>query len=343
MGCNAWNHPPNCNCGWGGDTGGGFGTTWPQAPAVRLFNNSWPTVKMSITVPNASCPVCGAPVFFYESFSGGRVFFDELGPPWPKHPCTDNDAGRTGDRPIRTANLSPANGTREHIPQWRVLGWIVLDQASISSMPNYSVVRGNNSDNGSKVILGVTEHIRCTDNDPILVRKADDETGLWEISYFPINSRLANIIPETVKGFPRAQLPRDIELWGRALDGDPDARNLIGMSLSFARGVKADDGSWTFPDEPDWAAAELHFLMAAAAGRWAGFHNLGAMYRNGFGVRQDAELAFHFTLRAAEIVVDANSEASLKALSEMMELGWGTDDDRASADFILSNPPEVKD
>src|SRR5260221_9367601 len=44
----------------------------------------------SFTIPNASCPVCGASVFFYQSPHNGRVFFDELGPPWPKHPCTDN-------------------------------------------------------------------------------------------------------------------------------------------------------------------------------------------------------------------------------------------------------------
>lgn len=39
-------------------------------------------------VPNAECPVCGSPVFFYQNQHGSRVFFDELGPPWPKHPCT---------------------------------------------------------------------------------------------------------------------------------------------------------------------------------------------------------------------------------------------------------------
>jgi hypothetical protein len=27
--------------------------------------------------------------FFYENEHGSRVFFDNLGPPWPKHPCTD--------------------------------------------------------------------------------------------------------------------------------------------------------------------------------------------------------------------------------------------------------------
>jgi hypothetical protein len=46
-------------------------------------------MRASYVNPNASCPVCGARVFFYESEYGGRVFFDRLGMPWPKHPCTD--------------------------------------------------------------------------------------------------------------------------------------------------------------------------------------------------------------------------------------------------------------
>lgn len=40
--------------------------------------------------PNAVCPVCGAHVYFYSNEHGSRVYFDEVGPPWPKHPCTDN-------------------------------------------------------------------------------------------------------------------------------------------------------------------------------------------------------------------------------------------------------------
>jgi hypothetical protein len=40
--------------------------------------------------PIAQCPVCGKPVYFYTNSTGSRVFFDELGKPWPKHPCTDN-------------------------------------------------------------------------------------------------------------------------------------------------------------------------------------------------------------------------------------------------------------
>jgi hypothetical protein len=46
--------------------------------------------------PNAHCPVCAAKVYFYQRPFGGRVFFDDLGWPWPKHPCTDNRRSQTG-------------------------------------------------------------------------------------------------------------------------------------------------------------------------------------------------------------------------------------------------------
>lgn len=46
--------------------------------------------------PNAHCPVCGDRVFFYRSPFGGRVFFNDLGWPWPKHDCTDNPQSQSG-------------------------------------------------------------------------------------------------------------------------------------------------------------------------------------------------------------------------------------------------------
>ena len=53
-------------------------------------------VLKSYIDPNAICPVCGESVFFYQSPNGGRVFFDALGWPWPKHPCTDNSSSQRG-------------------------------------------------------------------------------------------------------------------------------------------------------------------------------------------------------------------------------------------------------
>lgn len=81
MTCNAFNHPANCDCGWGGAF---------YSSADRLVNDfqHWREAS-SYTTPNATCPICGSKVFFYKSPYGGSVYFDGLGPPWPKHPCTD--------------------------------------------------------------------------------------------------------------------------------------------------------------------------------------------------------------------------------------------------------------
>jgi hypothetical protein len=103
MPCNAHNHPASCNCGWGGvwygnvPYGGGAhafrcddeqDSSSPRAVSIhRLVEVGSPR---SLTIPNAKCPVCGCRVFFYQNEYGSRVFFDDLGPPWPKHPCTDN-------------------------------------------------------------------------------------------------------------------------------------------------------------------------------------------------------------------------------------------------------------
>lgn len=73
-----------------------FGAMGQSADAMNLFGHSKARPAHhtdgsvpSFTVPNARCPVCGALVFFYQNSAGSRVFFDDIGPPWPKHPCTD--------------------------------------------------------------------------------------------------------------------------------------------------------------------------------------------------------------------------------------------------------------
>ncbi|MCG8105195.1 MAG: hypothetical protein JAY65_00740 [Candidatus Thiodiazotropha endolucinida] len=94
--CNAWNHPLGCTCGWGGV--GHLGRKGPGSNSQHASGSEYwwvPPITHtyeSYVNPNAHCPICGSFVFFYQSPNGGRVFFDELGPPWPKHPCTDNSS-----------------------------------------------------------------------------------------------------------------------------------------------------------------------------------------------------------------------------------------------------------
>lgn len=116
--CNAWNHPVHCRCGWGGE--GHLGRRSDDAavrggPIRRIIipgregslRYHPPTSYDSFVNPNALCPVCGAAVFFFQSSYGGRVFFDELGPPWPKHPCTDLRDFRLTDRASDRRAASP--------------------------------------------------------------------------------------------------------------------------------------------------------------------------------------------------------------------------------------------
>jgi len=61
-----------------------------QYGGINNLNRSY-SASARFIKPNAKCPVCGEEVYFYQNTFGSRVYFDELGPPWPKHPCTDND------------------------------------------------------------------------------------------------------------------------------------------------------------------------------------------------------------------------------------------------------------
>ncbi len=74
-----------------------------------------------MVVPNARCPVCGALVYFHSNEHGSRVYFDELGHPWPKHPCTDT-AEHRDPFPGSGANQRPRMVDTLHLDLWRRSG-----------------------------------------------------------------------------------------------------------------------------------------------------------------------------------------------------------------------------
>jgi hypothetical protein len=134
MPCNAHNHPASCNCGWGGVWYGNIpcdgsarafrcddeqDSSSPRAVSIhKLIEVGSPR---SLTIPNAKCPVCRVRVFFYQNEYGSRVFFDDLGPPWPKHSCTDNswyDSPASGK--IVAAGLEEERSRRKVVvEEWR--------------------------------------------------------------------------------------------------------------------------------------------------------------------------------------------------------------------------------
>jgi hypothetical protein len=88
-----YNHYPWCTCGWctgGGGGGGKFQSSTVESARERLRHHGVTGFTSCFVNPNARCPICGQAVYFYANSYGSRVYFDELGPPWPKHGCTDN-------------------------------------------------------------------------------------------------------------------------------------------------------------------------------------------------------------------------------------------------------------
>ncbi|WP_370144105.1 hypothetical protein [Bradyrhizobium elkanii] len=146
--------------------------------------------------PNAHCPVCGCPVFFYRSPYNGRVFFDWLGWPWPKHGCTDN----RGEPQLTTRQLTDGHAPQD--PAWRKEGWSALLSPRVSSAVERSAIRG---DCATGFVDPVLPRGTKIDRDtPILLRTilpdlheatflASDHSSTIPVAAAPFDRRLAQL------------------------------------------------------------------------------------------------------------------------------------------------------
>lgn len=103
-------------------------TTWPRSYGGSASPSTSTPVKgledrRVLLVPNARCPVCGAQVFFFANSLGSRVFFDGLGPPWPKHPCTD----RGGEQRMLRATASGLRNDPARHSRPQTYAWFIRD------------------------------------------------------------------------------------------------------------------------------------------------------------------------------------------------------------------------
>lgn len=129
--CNAWNHPPGCTCGWGGEghAGAGFGGgSWSggsyAVPPGRSYSGTREWHERDFTHPTR-CPECGADVFFIRH-NGGSVWVDPpLGWPWPKHACFDKP-----DEPTRTFSQWTAQSSGLTNPKLGIITSIIGDPRS---------------------------------------------------------------------------------------------------------------------------------------------------------------------------------------------------------------------
>lgn len=111
------------------------------------------------STPNAECPVCGADVWFIRNKNGGCAYFDELGKPWPLHPCMSRDRSSADrmveaevngydwadGRPVRRSQQSAA--TRPALPTNSQT--MASSTSPSSGGPNHSAAAGNRPDSDS--------------------------------------------------------------------------------------------------------------------------------------------------------------------------------------------------
>ena len=125
-----FNHSVSCLCGWCTMPRGASDDQVPQRHLSRYG---------SVTVPNARCSLCSSRVFFYESELGGRVLFDALGPPWPKHSCDRDQSSasqeKSADWSARRASFTVDARRRQRADTWfRFQLDPVVDGASASAL-----------------------------------------------------------------------------------------------------------------------------------------------------------------------------------------------------------------
>lgn len=169
--CNAWNHSSSCTCGWGGDGHLGRKGMFSELIQSQVKFRTYRDLLFGFTNPNANCPVCSVKVYFYTSPHGGRVFFDELGPPWPKHPCTD-----TG-RPVAISSIK-APLQAGHIIKFNRDGWVPFlcqDINPLRNDPAISQLTGLINDQ-KKTLFAVK--VGLSEGAPFLI-KFDDNGDLW--------------------------------------------------------------------------------------------------------------------------------------------------------------------
>jgi hypothetical protein len=184
--CNAWNHPVECRCGWGGEGslgggrggyGGGFG------------GMGEPLSYDSYTNPNARCPVCGAGVIFYQSPEGGRVFFDPpIGPPWPKHPCTDRRAGG------RSVSLN-STAAAERLRALEEEGWEPF--VVTATAPEYSTttVTGYLVRTGETTCFVIYSRDWWGGRAPAYIRRSPTNPRRYEIATLKLDSLSRKLVP----------------------------------------------------------------------------------------------------------------------------------------------------
>lgn len=253
--CNAYNHPSYCTCGWGGWTSFVRPSDKAGNASVNFWRSMWSSGRLAryetYTCPNCTCWICGAKVFFYQSPFGGRVFFDELGPPWPRHACFAKTDSALIKAPEPSGYILPSVSPSSCPSVWSRDGWdpIEIISSALSDKKEdqdfYILeVRRVAAAEGT-LCLGAHLKKNIARDTPVFLRETD-MIGVYEIDY--LDAENLNSSGERLKAYQNANSAAAYEYWQLAtLDNDPKAQNYVAMLLlfytpfRFLKGVSVDD------------------------------------------------------------------------------------------------------
>lgn len=255
MACNAWNHSSRCNCGWGGVSyAAPLAGSPPDEPRVQFVN------------PNARCPVCRASVYFYRSETGGSVYFDSLGWPWPKHPCMDRGEAHPGSvEAADTAKKPPDRPPTEAAPG----DWIPFEIISVTHGDGRTILAGRPDQHVASIGIGISKVVLTTRGVPAFIRAKPERRGIIELT------TLHDLEPLETDAFLDCTELDEVTAWERALDGSHGDENAVGHRMSFGRARKytIHPGEFT---RANWLGAHYWFSRAARGGHPSAFNNLAS-------------------------------------------------------------------
>lgn len=152
----------------------------------------------SFTIPNARCPFCPARVFFYQSPYGGKVYFDRLGVPWPKHPCMDTGRQRSPEQLVRSPLIQGSQSSETvgvaavNTPSWEDDGWVPIRIAKIAVEDEWYVIKCYRVEDDTFVRLLIKDYTRELVNSPAMVSQVD-EHGFSVISYLDVDGEPSEV------------------------------------------------------------------------------------------------------------------------------------------------------
>lgn len=211
--CNAANHSYDCDCGFGGDTGGGGGRRWGSV------SNFYSELRAAVFRMVSRQRRDGRKLRQSQRALSGRVYFDDLGWPWPKHRCTDNR-----QEPRRATRTSIAPKSLDDA-RWHREGWSALLSLRVAHEGGRATVRGDLDEAFLDLVLPAGQ--RIDRESPVLIKRilprlyritclVSDPTSTRPVESLAFDRRLAGAGDDAIK---------------RAADGDVSSLQAVGSYL----------------------------------------------------------------------------------------------------------------